>query len=64
MNNVATDKRVNEKEAAELLGITQKCLQKWRFENKNLSYYKVGRRVFYSTKDIQDFLEGSKIHVR
>jgi len=52
---------INEKEAAPILGMTLSCLRNWRHLNKGPGYYKVGRRVLYDVKELEEFLEYSKV---
>lgn len=48
---------LNESHAAELLGVTSKCLQAWRVRGGGPIYLKIGRLVKYSQTDLDTFLE-------
>ena len=47
---------LNEAEAAELLRVGVKTLQAWRCRGSDLTYRKVGRLVYYTPEDIENFL--------
>lgn len=47
---------IPEKDAAELLGISQSSLKRRRNE-KQISFYRIGGQVFYSPEMIKTFLE-------
>lgn len=48
---------VDEKGAAEILGIAAKTLQYWRWQKTGPAYVKVGRRVKYRVIDLEAFLD-------
>lgn len=52
---------LTEKEAADILGLTPKALQKWRWQGKGPVFCKVGRLVRYLPGDIDAFLESCKV---
>ena len=43
-------------EAAEMLGLSPGTLANWRYSGTGPAYYKLGRKVFYSRKDIKKWL--------
>jgi len=49
----------SEKEAAEMLNISVKTLQAWRFKGNGPRYYKLGRCVRYKIEDLEDFLNNN-----
>ena len=38
-------------------------LAKWRMDNKNLSYSKMGKYIRYKREDIEAFIENNKVEV-
>lgn len=52
------ERLLTEKQAAELLSMSVKTLQAWRFQCKPPRYRKLGRSVRYSMEDLQAFAEG------
>ncbi len=48
---------LTEKQAAKLLGISPKKLQKDRLHKTGLSYLKFGKRVLYDSKVIEEFVQ-------
>ena len=47
---------VNERRAAEILGLQVKTLQEWRTSGKGCPFVKIGRAVRYSLADLDDFI--------
>jgi len=52
---------LNEKQVAEILGIARQTVANWRFERKGPRYHKLGRAVRYSLKDVEAFINKSRI---
>lgn len=52
-------KLITRKEFAEYFKITLRCELLWR-KYKRIPIYKIGRRVYYSTEDVNKFLESFK----
>ncbi len=52
---------INEKEVAEITGMSVKRLRNDRFLNQGLPYHKIGRSVRYSLSDIFTFMNGCRI---
>ncbi|MBU1986905.1 MAG: helix-turn-helix domain-containing protein [Proteobacteria bacterium] len=46
---------INDVIAAIFLGVQPTTLRKWRSEGKGPVFYKIGRKVQYTLKDLQDF---------
>ncbi|HEY8126156.1 MAG TPA: helix-turn-helix domain-containing protein [Methylocystis sp.] len=47
---------VNERRAAEILGLQVKTLQEWRTSGKGCPFVKIGRAVRYSLADLDAFI--------
>ncbi len=56
------ENRVNEKEAAEILGVAIKTLQRWRCVRKGPAYIKIGRKISYMTIDLNIYIEKKRIN--
>lgn len=52
---------VDEKKAAEKLGVSVHTLRAWRFQGKGPVYTKLGRRVLYLPTDLDSYLESCRI---
>lgn len=49
---------VDEKDAAELLGLTRRTLQKWRTDGRGPPHVKISQRcVRYRVEDIEEWIE-------
>ena len=48
---------VNEDEVAQLTRLAVQTLRNWRHQRRGFPYIKLGRRVLYPLKDIEQFLE-------
>lgn len=51
----------NEREAAQILGISTKTLQAWRWQNRGPVYVKLGRRIGYLDSDLKTFMEKCRV---
>lgn len=57
-------KAVNEKKAAQTLGVAVQTLRNWRHLGKGPSYLKLsGRLVRYQYIDLIEFMRSKKIHI-
>ena len=54
-------KSLNERAAAEHLGLSVRTLQKRRFERQDPPYLKIGRSVRYRLEDLDAFLDAHRI---
>lgn len=45
------------KQAAEKLGVSTMTLAGWRKQGKYLNYYKIGKKISYSSDDVQAMLD-------
>lgn len=52
---------LNTPEAAKKLRLSPGTLEVWRHLGKGPKYRKIGRKVYYTTQDIQDFIDHSEI---
>lgn len=50
---------LNEKEAAEKLGMTVAALRRWRLERRGPTWYRIGNRVRYREEDLEAFIESN-----
>lgn len=65
MNAQLLPKRlVKSREAAAILGISESGLAKWRMEGKGPRYYKIGKLISYSVRDLEEFMERSIVEPR
>lgn len=51
------DRLMNQKQVAEILGMSEAWLEMSRFKKTGIPYIKVGRAVRYRTKDVNYWLE-------
>jgi hypothetical protein len=57
LTEAATRKQlVNERRAAEILGLQVRTLQQWRMSGRGVCYVKIGRAVRYSLNDLDAFI--------
>lgn len=54
------DRLLNERDAAQLLGLSARTLQKWRLQGVGPRYLKLGHAVRYSLKDLKAFLDSGR----
>ncbi|VBB44914.1 conserved hypothetical protein [uncultured Desulfatiglans sp.] len=47
--------------AERFLGIKKGTLANWRYHGRGPAYYKVGRRVFYAEKDLNNWLKATRV---
>lgn len=53
---------INEKEVAELTGLSLSTLRNSRCQGTLFAYYKVGKSVRYSMDEIKDYMEAHRIN--
>jgi predicted DNA-binding transcriptional regulator AlpA len=58
---LTTDRLLDEREAAQVLGCSTALLRKWRVIGEDPSYCKVGRLVRYRNGDLLGFLEAHRV---
>ena len=54
-------KLLNETQAAEMLGLAVNTMRTRRARKKGPIYFKVGYKVYYDLKDLQDFIQNGKV---
>lgn len=52
---------MNETDAANLLGLQQKTLRRWRWAGKGPAFHRLGGAVRYHPDDLQKFLDQSRV---
>lgn len=55
---VLPDGRVSRRDAAAFLGLKEKTLAQWRWENRGPKVVRVGGRCFYRIDDLRQFASG------
>ena len=56
------DRLVDEREAAEVLGLKIATLRRWRWAGSSLPFIRIGRAIRYSPSDLQAFIEAGRRH--
>lgn len=51
---------VMERDAAELLGVSVRTLQKWRLQGNGPRFVKLGHAVRYDVKDLEAYIERAR----
>jgi excisionase family DNA binding protein len=51
---------VTERDAAELLGVSVRTLQKWRLQGNGPQFVKLGHAVRYDVKDLEAYIERAR----
>jgi excisionase family DNA binding protein len=51
---------VNQKQAAQFLGLSPRTLESWRLTGNGPAYIKVGRRVRYRRSDLEAWLDARR----
>jgi excisionase family DNA binding protein len=60
-----TERLLNEKEVSEVLNVTVACLRRWRFENRELPFVRIGGRlVRYRQEDLRRFVSGNTQEIK
>lgn len=60
--SIDPDRKYTPREAASLIGLGKKTLEKWRFHDRGPNYLKLGGRVFYPGSELIAF-EGRCLRV-
>lgn len=55
------ERKLNNREAAEFLGVKPNTLEIWRCKHIGPRYSKLGRRVLYDVADLQEFFASRRI---
>lgn len=53
--------KLNNKEAAEYLGVKENTLEVWRCKHKGPRYSKIGSRVLYDVDDLEEFFNARAV---
>ena len=57
---VGVDQLLTERQAAAALLVSVKTLQAWRVQGRNLPFVRVGRKIAYRVRDINEFIERNR----
>ena len=60
--NLSAGSFVDTRQAAELIGMSSRTLEKWRVEGTGPPFLKLGRRVLYSRADLEAWLLSRRRH--
>ncbi len=60
MVRLSADDKVALHEAAPLLGVSPFTLRSW-VRQKRLPFFRVGRRIVFSRRDLAEFLDGCRV---
>jgi hypothetical protein len=52
---------MNDREAADYLGVAVSTMRKWRLERRGPAYCKLGRRVTYLVNDLNQYRESRRV---
>lgn len=63
MNNIKVPQYLNEKQVADITGISLATLRNYRSYNKGMPYIKLGKSVRYSLEDVLNYMDSHKIAV-
>lgn len=58
-----TSQNLDERQAAQYLGLSVSTLQQWRFRSKGPDYLKFGKAVRYRVADLQAFVEAHVVRL-
>jgi predicted DNA-binding transcriptional regulator AlpA len=56
-HSIEETRRVSSRDAAELLGVSESTLRKWRMRGYGPRFIKMGSRVVYETGELENWLE-------
>lgn len=56
-----TGRLLTEQEVAEVLGVTIKCLQDWRYHRRGPAFVKVGRLPRYRQSDLDSWIQSRTV---
>lgn len=55
------EKLLNVKQAAEILGLTSKTLYQWKWKGLHLPFFKIGKSLRVSERDLYEFIRKNKV---
>lgn len=61
--NTGQKEYLNPRETSKEFGFSTSTLAKWRMDNTNLPFSKMGKYIKYKRSDIESFLESNKVEV-
>ncbi len=61
--NISQKEWLNPREVSKEFGFSTSTLAKWRMNNLNIPYHKIGKYIRYKRSDIESFIEDHKIEV-
>lgn len=61
MKDANNKQMLNETQAAEMLGLKVNTMRIRRLKKKAPIYFKIGSRVYYDIKDLQEFIESGRV---
>ena len=61
--NISQKEWLNPQEVNKEFGFSTSTLAKWRMDNLNLVFSKMGKYIRYKRSDIEAFLESNKVEV-
>ena len=64
IEKLTKSKLIDDKEAAKIIGVSHYTMKSYRLRKIGPHYYKMGRAVRYSKKDLNDYLEKQKSNWR
>lgn len=64
LNTVVLPALMDQRKAAEYLGISEKKLERDRWIDKRITYVKVGRHVRYRAADLLEYIEANVVRAR
>ena len=64
MTENCTFKMINEKTAAELLGVSTQTIRNWRNKNHGPAFLRIGSLIRYRVMDIELFIENSRVSTK
>jgi hypothetical protein len=62
--NASRGRGLNDREAAEYLGLKPSTMRKYRFEGRGPAYHKFGKRCVYFTDDLDEYRDSRRIEPR
>lgn len=58
---IKPSRRIGPQEAAELIGVTEVCLRRWRQQKLGPPYYRQVGRIYYMIPDIEAWQRGNRV---
>ena len=61
--NISQKEYLNPREVNQEFGFSTSTLAKWRMDNLNIPFSKMGKYIRYKRSDIEAFIENNKVEV-